>query len=226
MFFYDWTWIVVLPALFLAMYAQSKVTSTFQRYLREGSRLGKTGAQVARELLDQNGLHDVPVEMVHGHLTDHYDPRSRTLRLSSAVYQSTSLAALGVAAHETGHALQHAQNYIPLGIRNNIFPIAAFGSQMAFPLFFIGFLFRGAFLMDLGILLFVAALLFQVITLPVEYNASSRAIGLLTGNGYLWPDEAPKAKQVLDAAALTYVAATAVSVMQLVRLLLLRGRRD
>jgi Zn-dependent membrane protease YugP len=226
MYFGDWTWIIVFPALILAMYAQSKVNSTFHQYLREYSRSGKTGAQVARELLDSNGLHDVPVEVTPGSLTDHYDPRSRTLRLSSPVYQSSSLAALGVAAHETGHALQHADNYVPLGIRNNIFPIAAFGSRMAFPLFFMGLIFRGPMLMDLGILLFTAALLFQVITLPVEYNASKRAMALLTTGGYLVEDEAPKARAVLDAAALTYVAATAVAVMQLLRLLVLRGRRD
>ena len=180
----------------------------------------------ARELLDSHGLYDVRVEMTPGHLTDHYDPRSRVLRLSRDVYHSTSLAALGVAAHETGHALQHAQNYVPLGIRNNLFPVAHFGSQMAFPLFFLGFLFGGPLLMDIGIMLFAAALLFQVVTLPVEYNASSRAMQLLEVGGYLAPDEAPKAKSVLSAAALTYLAATAMAVLQLIRLLVLRGHRD
>ncbi|NLN17045.1 MAG: zinc metallopeptidase [Firmicutes bacterium] len=225
-FYYDWTYVILIPALILALYAQAKVSGTFQRYLRVPSRRGKTGSQVARELLDSHGLYDVRVEMTPGHLTDHYDPRSRVLRLSRDVYHSTSLAALGVAAHETGHALQHAQNYVPLGIRNNLFPVAHFGSQMAFPLFFLGFLFGGPLLMDIGIMLFAAALLFQVVTLPVEYNASSRAMQLLEVGGYLAPDEAPKAKSVLSAAALTYLAATAMAVLQLIRLLVLRGHRD
>lgn len=225
-FYWDWTYIILIPAVILAMYAQARVTGTFRRYLRVPARRGKTGSQVARELLDSHGLRDVRVEMTRGHLTDHYDPRDQVLRLSQDVYHSTSLAALGVAAHETGHALQHAQNYVPLGIRNNLFPVAHFGSQMAFPLFFLGFLFNGPMLMDVGILLFVAALLFQVVTLPVEYNASGRAMRLLEVGGYLAPDEAPMAKSVLDAAALTYVAATAMAVLQLLRLLVLRGQRD
>ena len=137
-FYYDPTYILVLPALIFAMWAQSKVSSTFRRYLRVFASSNYTGAQVARYLLDAHGLHDVKIEMARGYLTDHYDPRKRVLRLSQPVYSSTSVAALGVAAHETGHAVQHAQNYIPLGIRNNLFPIASFGSQAAFPLFFIG----------------------------------------------------------------------------------------
>ncbi|NLV91282.1 MAG: zinc metallopeptidase [Firmicutes bacterium] len=225
-FYFDPTFLLLIPGIILALYAQSKVQSTFQRYSRVRSMSGLTGAQVARTLLDRHGLHDVPVELVGGRLTDHYDPRSRVMRLSQEVYQSTSLAALGVAAHETGHAIQHAQNYVPLGIRNNLFPIASIGSQMAFPLFFIGLIFASTTLMNIGIWFFIAALAFQVVTLPVEFNASYRAIQLLSSTGILTSSEVPQARRVLNAAALTYVAAVAMAALQLVRLLLLRGARD
>jgi Zn-dependent membrane protease YugP len=201
------------------------VSSTFQRYLRVASSSGLTGAQVARRILDSNGLYDVAVEQVGGHLTDHYDPRRKVLRLSAPVYGSTSVAALGVAAHETGHAIQHARNYVPLGIRNNLFPIASIGSQMAFPLFIMGFVFQWDVLMLVGIWFFIAALAFQVVTLPVEFDASRRAIALLTNGGYIAPNEAPHAKAVLSAAALTYVAAAAMAASQLFRLLILRNSR-
>lgn len=223
--FYDPTFILVLPALLLAMYAQFRVNSTFNRYLRERSFAGLTGAQAARRILDDNGLHNISVEMVGGRLTDHYDPREKTVRLSETVYSGTSIAALGVAAHEVGHAVQHDRNYVPLGIRNNLFPVASLGSQMAFPLFLIGFLFSFDTLMLVGIWFFIAALIFQLITLPVEFNASRRAIGFLDTGGYLNQAEIPKAKSVLRAAALTYVAATAVAATQLIRLLVLRGGR-
>ncbi|NLJ85437.1 MAG: zinc metallopeptidase, partial [Firmicutes bacterium] len=167
-----------------------------------------------------------PVEITAGTLSDHYDPRTRRMRLSPQVYQSTSVAALGVAAHETGHAVQHDQNYIPLGIRNNLFPVASIGSQMAFPLFFIGLIMASNTLMNVGIWLFLAALAFQLITLPVEFNASRRALVMLEDGGYLTAMEKPKARKVLSAAALTYVAAVAMAASQLVRLLLLRGARS
>ncbi len=225
-FFYDWTFIILLPALMLAFYAQAKVTSTFNRYLRESSTSGVTGAQAARMILNANGLHDVPVELSsRGGLSDHYDPRTRTLRLSNQVYQSSSVAALGVAAHEVGHALQHAKGYVPLSIRNGLFPVAFFGSQLAFPLFILGFIFAADSLMQLGIWFFLAALLFQVVTLPVEFNASGRAIQLLRNSGLITVGEEPKAKAVLNAAALTYVAAVAMSAAQLLRLLILRDSR-
>jgi len=165
--------------------------------------------------------------MVSGNLTDHYDPRKQVVRLSQAVYSGSSLAALGIAAHETGHALQHAHGYFPLSLRNNFFPIAQLGSNMAMPLFLVGFLFGNTMgiLMDIGILLFVFAVLFQVITLPVEFNASSRAVGLLLDNGVISRSEEAGVRSVLSAAALTYVAATAVAVSTLLRLFLLRGRR-
>jgi Zn-dependent membrane protease YugP len=213
----------------LALYAQFKVQSTFQKYLRVGSSSNLTGAQVARELLDKNQLHNVPVEITPGNLSDHYDPRRRILRLSPEVYHGRSLAALGVAAHETGHAIQHANEYIPLNIRNAVFPVASFGSSLAFPLFFIGLILGrgGLFLMDLGIILFSVAVLFQVLTLPVEFNASSRALQMLEGGGYLSRgQEIAGARKVLSAAALTYLAATAMAVLQLLRLLVLRGSRD
>jgi len=225
-FFYDPTFILLLPALLLAIYAQAKVKSTFQKYLRVPANSGVSGAQAARALLDRNNLPDVPIVVTQHSLGDHYDPRRKVLRLSPEVYHGRSLAALGVAAHETGHALQHAQSYIPLNIRTAFFPVASFGSSLALPLFFIGFLFQTEFLMSLGIILFTAAVLFQVITLPVEFNASSRALYLLENAGFLSRGaEVRGARQVLSAAALTYLAATAMAVMQLFRLLLLRGSR-
>lgn len=223
--FYDPTFIFVLPALFFAMWAQFRVNSTFSRYLRERSYAGFTGSQVARRILDENGMRDVSVERIGGQLSDHYDPRSKTVRLSNEVYSGTSVAALGVAAHEVGHALQHARDYGPLSLRTSLFPVASIGSQMAFPLFMIGFLFGFDVLMLVGIWFFIAALGFQLITLPVEFNASRRALAQLSEGGFLTGAEVPKAKAVLNAAALTYVAAVAVSATQLIRLLLLRGSR-
>lgn len=223
--FYDPTFILVLPALLFAMYAQFKVNSTFNRYLRERSHGGLTGGQVARRILDDNGLQNVNVERTGGRLSDHYDPRDRIVRLSPDIYNGTSVAAVGVAAHEVGHAVQHAKNYGPLGLRTSLFPVANLGSQMSFPLFLIGFLFNFDTLMLVGIWFFIAALVFQLVTLPVELNASRRAIGFLSTGGYLNQAEVPKAKSVLNAAALTYVAATAMAATQLIRLLFLRGQR-
>ncbi|HHY14941.1 MAG TPA: zinc metallopeptidase [Firmicutes bacterium] len=223
--FIDSTYIIVFPALLLAFYAQLKVKSTFNRYLRERAYAGLTGAQVARRILDDNGLHNVVVETTGARLGDHYDPRERAVRLSNEVYSGSSVAALGVAAHEVGHAVQHAREYFPLGLRTNLFPVASLGSQMAFPLFLIGFIFTWDTLMLVGIWFFIAALAFQVITLPVEFNASRRAMAFLTDGAYLNRAEVPKVKSVLNAAALTYVAAAAVAATQLIRLLVLRGQR-
>ncbi len=225
MFFFDPSYVLLIPALLFAMYAQQKVSSTFRRYLKEFASSNLTGAQVARSILDAHNLAEVPVDLVKGNLTDHYDPRSRVLRLSQTVYQSSSLAAIGVAAHEAGHALQHAHNYAPLGIRNNLFPVANFGSQLAFPLFFIGFFFQTDLFMLIGIWFFIAALAFQIVTLPVEFNASNRALRLLTDGGFVTRSELPKAKAVLNAAALTYVAAAAMAASQVLRLLVLRNAR-
>lgn len=225
MFFFDPTFVLLIPAMIFAMYAQQKVSGTFRRYVREYAASGLTGAEVARRILDNNGLHNVTVELVGGNLTDHYDPRKKVLRLSQQVYSSSSIAALGVAAHEAGHAIQHANNYVPLGIRNNLFPVASFGSRAAFPLFFIGLIVAADSLMMLGIWFFVAALAFQLVTLPVEFNASNRALKILTDSGFVSQSELPKTKAVLNAAALTYVAAVAVSASQLLRLLILRNSR-
>ncbi|TYP57387.1 zinc metallopeptidase [Thermosediminibacter litoriperuensis] len=221
--FYDPTWIILLPALVLAFYAQAKVSTTFERYLRVPARIGLTGSEVAREILRRNGIYDVSVEMTGGRLSDYYDPRRKVLRLSPEVYNGRSLAALGVAAHECGHAIQHDVGYVPLAFRNTIVPLAGIGSQMAFPLFFIGLLLSSEFLATLGILFFSAAVIFQLITLPVEYNASSRAVAALEGAGFITPDEVGPVRSVLSAAALTYVAATLMAILQLLRLIALFG---
>jgi len=228
MFFFDSGFILlVLPAMAFALYAQNKVKSTYARYSRVSSRNRLTGGQIARSLLDEAGMEDVPVELTQGQLTDHYDPRAKVVRLSSEIFRNNSLAALGIAAHEVGHAIQHDTGYAPLGIRNAIFPLAGFGSRAAFPLFFLGFIFSGSlsFLMDIGIAVFLFAVFFQTVTLPVELDASSRALALLEGGGFLQGEELEGAGQVLRAAALTYVAALAVALAQLFRLLLLRERR-
>jgi Zn-dependent membrane protease YugP len=221
--FWDYTMIILLPAMLLAFYAQAKVSSTFDKYLRVPSKSGITGADVARQILNQSGIYDVSVQIQGGRLSDYYDPRRKVLKLSGDVYNGRSLAALGVAAHECGHAIQHDVGYAPLALRNAIVPAASIGSQMAFPLFFIGLLFRADTLMTLGILLFSLAVLFQVITLPVEYNASNRAVAVLEGQGFIDRSEIGPVKAVLGAAALTYVAATLMAVMQLLRLLVLAG---
>lgn len=229
MWFFDSGMILfVLPAMFFAMYAQNKVKSAYAHYSRLYPAGKLTGAQVARLLLDNAGLEQVKVLQVEGRLTDHYDPRSKVVRLSAPIYGDSSLASLGIAAHEVGHALQHDHDYLPLSIRNSFVPLAGFGSQAAFPLFLIGFFFGGGGLsvfMDIGIALFLFAVLFQVITLPVEFNASSRALVLLQDGGYLRGEELSGAKKVLNAAALTYVAALAVALAQFFRLLMLRNRR-
>lgn len=228
-YFGDPTFILLIPALIFAFIAQGMVQSAFRKYSQQSSQKGYTGAQVARDILDRVGLRDVPVEITPGQLSDHYDPTKRVMRLSPEVYHSNSIAALGVAAHETGHAIQHMEGYKFLNARNAIFPIASFGSQLAFPVFFIGLLFRsslGYSLMTLGIYLFLGALAFQVITLPVEFNASRKALMLLNEGNYLTTTETAKAKKVLSAAAMTYIAAAAMSAVQLLRLILLRGSRD
>jgi Zn-dependent membrane protease YugP len=229
-FGFDPTFIILIPGLILAMYAQFKVQSTFTRYTKVNASAGLTGGEVARRLLEQAGIHDVTVEMTPGHLTDHYDPRKRALRLSEQVYQGHTLAALGVAAHETGHAIQHREAYLPMNIRSMFVPAAQFGSTLAFPLFLIGFFLKTDWLIMTGIYAFSAVVLFQLVTLPVEFNASNRALAALESGGYVSSTEAGHAKKVLDAAALTYVAAALMGVLQLVRLLLisglLGGRRD
>ncbi len=229
MYFGDTTFILLIPAIILALYAQARVKGTYARYSRVMAQSGLTGAEAARSLLNTGGAGDVPVERIAGQLTDNYDPRKKVLRLSEGVYDGRSLAALGIAAHETGHALQHHNHYAPLQFRNGFFPVANIGSALAFPLFFIGLLTssRGpSILMDIGILLFAAAVLFSVVTLPVEFNASKRAVHIHETQGMLNGQEIAGARKVLSAAALTYVAATTMAIVQLVRLLMIRGSRD
>jgi len=218
--------VLIVIGAAITLWAQLRVKSTFAKYNNVRSKNGITGAQVARDILRTNQVHDVDVEEIGGSLTDHYDPKAKKLRLSRDIFRSSSVAALGVAAHEAGHAIQHHAGYAPLHVRNRIFPVASLGSQIAFPLFLGGFFFRSGFMMDIGIWLFLGAVIFQVITLPVEFNASSRAVVLLESRGYLGRDEIGGAKKVLNAAALTYVAATAVAIMHLIRLLILRGSSD
>ncbi|MCC5911046.1 MAG: zinc metallopeptidase [Clostridiaceae bacterium] len=223
---FDPTMIILLPAIVLTLYAQGKVKSNFAKYLRVSTRKGYTGAQVARLLLNQHGLQAIPIEVSRGQLSDHYDPTQRVLRLSGEVYQGSSIASVSVAAHEVGHAIQHAKGYIPLSLRNMVFPIARFGSSAAWVFIMVGLLIPTlGGLMDIGILLFGAAVAFQLITLPVEFNASSRALRLLNTNGLIVGDEAKGAQKVLRAAALTYVAAMASGIAQLLRLILIRNRR-
>lgn len=227
MYFWDPGYVIfVLPALLFALWAQAKVSSAYQTYSRMHSSSGMRAVEVAASLLRNAGLGDVRIEMIGGNLTDHYDPRTRTLRLSQSTYHSTSVAAIGIAAHEVGHAVQHATGYAPLALRNGLVPVAQFTSTAAWPLFFIGFLTRSGFLMDVGLLFFLGAVIFQILTLPVEYNASRRALDMLEVSGYLTPQELVPVGNVLNAAALTYVAATAMAVGQFLRLLMLRGRRD
>lgn len=216
----------VIPALLLTVWAQINVNSTYRKYAQVYSRRGLTAAEAARAILNRNGLSNVAVGHVSGRLTDHYDPRTNEIHLSDSTYSSTSVAAIGVAAHEAGHAIQHAVGYAPIRVRNFLVPSVQFASQAAIPLFIIGMIFSSGFLMDAGIWFFVAAVAFQLITLPVEFNASGRAIAILDQGGILESDEVAGAKRVLRAAAMTYVAAAAMALAQLLRLLMARGRRD
>lgn len=224
--FFDPTYLMLIPVIIFALYAQMKVKSTYAKYLRVPAARGLTGAEAARQLLNAGGLNSVAIEMTGGQLTDHYDPRSRKLVLSQENFHGRSVAALGVACHEAGHALQHAQAYAPLQMRQAIWPVAGFGSWLAWPLFFIGLIMSQPALMDLGILVFLVAAFFTIITLPVEFDASSRAVKLLSQHGIVTREELGGARAVLNAAALTYVAAALMSVVQLVRMLVLRGSRD
>lgn len=226
--YFDPTYILVLIGVVICLLASSKMNSTFNRYSRVRNHSGITGREAAEQILRRAGIYDVRVEHVSGNLTDHYDPRSKVLRLSDATYHSTSVAALGVAAHECGHAMQHATGYAPLQIRGALVPVANFGSAIAWPLILIGLFFGGqssAVLLNLGILAFSMAVLFQIVTLPVEFNASNRAIRILGSSGMLYEDEVNATKKVLTAAALTYVASAASAILQLLRILILTGYR-
>lgn len=228
MFFDPTILVLVLPALVFALWAQWKVQSTYQKYSKVPAANGRTGREIAQAIMQSNGVTDVSVEPVAGVLSDHYDPRAKVVRLSQQNYSERSIASIAVAAHEVGHVLQHHEGYVPLQFRTAIAPIAGFGSMLAFPLFFIGIFFRmpgiSPVLMDLGILFFTGAVLFQVVTLPVEFDASRRALVQLSSSGAVMPEEVSQAKKVLDAAALTYVAAAAMAALHLLRLILLRNR--
>ena len=223
-YYFDPTYIFVLIGAVICMWASFRVNSTFKKYNRVRSRSNMTGARAAAELLQRNGIYDVQIEHVSGNLTDHYDPKSKVLRLSDATYNSTSVAAIGVAAHECGHAIQHNEEYIPLKIRSAIVPLANFGCRFGIPIILLG-LFLGQIFVELGIWVFALSVLFQIITLPVEFNASGRAVTLLGDYGILDEEENRQCKKVLRAAALTYVAAAASSILQLLRLILLFGNR-
>lgn len=229
--YYDPTYVLVLIGVILSLIASSRVKSTFAKYSQMRNTRGMTGAEAAQRVLQAAGIYDVRIEHVRGNLSDHYDPRSKVLRLSDSVYGQTSVAAVGVAAHECGHAIQHARGYAPLKLRSTLVPIANFGSQIAWPLILIGLLFNGnssTMFINLGIIAFLGAVLFQLITLPVEFNASSRAIRMIADTGLMQGQEIVAAKKVLSAAALTYVASAATAILQLLRILILTGgrRRD
>lgn len=229
--YFDPTYILVLAGVVICLLASSKMKSTFHRYSGVRNHSGVTGREAAEQILHRAGIYDVRVEHVSGELTDHYDPRSKVLRLSDATYSRTSVAALGVAAHECGHAIQHQTGYLPLQIRGALVPVANFGSTIAWPLILMGMFISSrssGFLINLGILAFSLAVLFQIITLPVEFNASGRAVKILGESGMLYPEEVGATRKVLTAAALTYVAGAASAILQLLRILILTGgrRRD
>ena len=229
-YYYDPTYILVLIGAVLSLWASATVKSTYNKYSRVYSYSGLTGAQAAAQILRQAGIYDVRIEHVSGNLTDHYDPKARALRLSDSVYGSNSVAAIGVAAHECGHAIQDQEDYVPLRFRSAFVPVANLGTQVAFPILLLGvFLGSSHFLIQVGLLCFFFGVLFQLITLPVEFNASGRAVRILRETGMMSDDELSKTKKVLSAAAMTYVAAAAASILSMLRLIILFGgnrRRD
>jgi len=224
--FWDPTMILIIPALILTMIAQNRVQSAYRKYSKVRNMRGMTGAEAAMHILRRNGLHDVKVEMTQGTLSDHYDPRSRVVRLSPGIYQGNSIASIAVAAHECGHAIQHHMGYVPLSFRSAFFPVVNLSSKAAVPIIILGFFLQSVGLMDVGIILFSVVVVFHLITLPVEFNASSRAIVQIEENGFLAVEEVSGAKKVLNAAALTYVASAAMAAMQLLRFIILRNARD
>ena len=228
MFYYwDPTYVLVIFALVLSMFASFGVNATFNKYKKQRTQRGITGADAARRVLDMNGLQHIKIERISGNLTDHYDPRAGVIRLSDATYDDDSVAAVGVAAHEAGHAVQHAVGYAPIKIRNSIIPVVNIGNALSMPLFIFGLILGMTGLSYIGVFLFSFTLVFQLVTLPVEFNASRRAIAILDGSMMLYEDEIGPAKKVLKSAAMTYVAAVAATALQLLRfLLILGGRRD
>ncbi len=226
LFRFDWTILLVIPGFIISLWAQIKVKSTFDKYSKMFSKRGTTGFMAARRILDENGLKNIRIERVSGHLTDHYDPRAQVIRLSESVYDSTSPAAIGVAAHESGHAIQYAKGYGPIKLRAALVSVTNIGSGLAMPLFFIGLLMASEYLMLAGIILYSSIAFFQLVTLPVEFNASRRALTVLRESSMLAPNELDASKKVLTAAALTYVAALLTSLLTLLRLLLIMSSRS
>ncbi|URZ06549.1 zinc metallopeptidase [Clostridium felsineum] len=224
--YFDSSFIILIPALIISFAAQAKISSTFNKYSKIRSVNGYTGADTARMLLNANGLNDIPVELVQGKLTDHYDPKNRIMRLSEDVYYGVSVAAIGVAAHETGHALQHQKHYAPLEIRNTIVPVVNISSNASWVLFFIGVVFSIPALVKVGIAFFAAVVLFNLVTLPVELDASKRALNLLENKAILYHEEIKGARNVLNAAAMTYVAAALMAISELIRLIIISRDRD
>ncbi|MCE5220418.1 MAG: zinc metallopeptidase [Clostridium sp.] len=224
--YFDSTMIILMPAIIISFWAQSKINSTYSKYSEVRTMNGYSGQQIARMMLDEAGLFDVRIEVVNTKLGDHYDPLSRVLRLSPDVYSGGTISSAGIAAHEVGHAIQHKEKYKPLVIRNSIVPVVNLGSSISWVLFFVGFLLGIKGLTTLGIFLFSGVVIFQLITLPVEFNASTRALNILKSKGILYGDETKNAQKVLDAAAMTYVAATLMAVSQLIRLIALSNRDD
>ena len=226
--YFDPTYFLVLIGVVLSLLASGKVKSTFSRYSQVRNSRGLTGAQAAEQVLHTAGIYDVRIEHVGGNLTDHYDPRTKVLRLSDSVYGQTSVAAVGVAAHECGHAIQHARGYAPLKLRSTLVPVANFGAKLAWPLIIFGLFISGessTILINAGIIAFLGAVVFQLVTLPVEFNASNRAIRMIADSGMMYGEEIKGAKKVLSAAALTYVASAATAILQLLRILILTGGR-
>lgn len=223
---FDWTYALIIVALLISLAVQMNMNRTFQKYSSIRSMSGMTGAQAAERILQSAGISDVRVVHIQGNLNDHYDPRTKVIKLSDPIYGSSSLAAVGVAAHECGHAIQHAEGYAPLSVRSALVPVANLGSQLSWPLFLIGLIFSVRPLLTVGIFLFCGALLFQLVTLPVEFNASGRALRKLEQTGIVGAQEISGSRKVLWAAAMTYVAAVVASLLQLLRLILLARRRN
>lgn len=226
-YYYDWTLVLILPAIIFAFYAQFKVSSAYNRYAKVSNRQNMTGAQAARKILDRNGMTNIPIEISSGKLSDHYDPGKKVMRLSPEVYNTASVAAVSIAAHESGHAIQHNLGYSPLKIRNSMVPVVNIASHLAWPLLIAGLIIgataqAGDLLFNLGILFFLGVVLFHAVTLPVEFNASSRAIEQMRELNIVYPDEVAGSKKVLSAAAMTYVAALAMAIANLIRILILR----
>lgn len=225
-FYFDRTMILLLPAIIIAFWAQSKVSSTYKKYRTVRTMNGYTGENVARMMLDSAGLYDVPVVETRGELTDHYDPRSRVVRLSTDIFHGSSIAAAGVAAHEVGHAMQHQEKYKPLVLRTSMATAVNFSSQASIFIFMIGLIFSIPMLTNIGIIFFTVAVFYQIITLPVEFNASRRALKILESRNILYGNEVNGAKNVLSAAAMTYVAAALMSISQLIRLIAISNRNN